>query len=54
MAIFCIILSVFFFAFGGIICFTGVEGEQRPDEAIVALFGSSVVCFIMALAFCGC
>ena len=53
MSIFCFILAVLFIVFGGVIIDTA-EGEERPDEAIVATLGSSVVLFIMAFAFCGC
>lgn len=53
MSIFCLILAVLFLIFGGVIIDT-TEGEERPDEAVVATLGSSVVLFIIAFAFCGC
>ena len=54
MSVFCFILAVMFLVFGGVIIDTCSEGEERPDEAIVATLGSSVVLFVMAFAFCGC
>lgn len=54
MAAFCFILAVIFLIFGGVIIDTTAEGEERPDEAVVATLGSSVVLFIIAFAFCGC
>ena len=54
MAVMCFILAMLFFAFGGIVIFTGVgeQGEQCPDEAVTALFGFGVVLLIMAAAAC--
>lgn len=54
MAIMCLVLALLFIAFGGVIIFTESDGEERQDEAIAALFGSGAVCFIIALAYCGC
>lgn len=54
MSIFCLILAVMFLIFGGAIIDTTGEGEERPDEAVIATLGSSVVLFIIAFAFCGC
>lgn len=54
MGIFCLVLAVLFLVFGGVIIDTTSEGEERPDEAIIATLGSSVVLFIIAFAFCGC
>lgn len=53
MSAFCFILAVLFLVFGGVIIDT-TEGEERPDEAVIATLGSSVVLFIIAFAFCGC
>lgn len=43
-----------FLIFAVAIVATTAEGEERPDEAIVATLGSSVVLFVIAFAFCGC
>lgn len=51
MGIFCFVLAVMFLIFAVAIIDT-TEGEERPDEAIVATLGSSVVLFVMAVAFC--
>lgn len=54
MGIFCFVLAVMFLIFAVAIIDTTSEGEERPDEAIIATLGSSVVLFIIAFAFCGC